>query len=61
MKWGIEMKKQLGYLLQAVWKRRKSGVVAMIVRVPLMVILPLITAYIPKCILSMIDTGRSAS
>ena len=55
------MKKQLGYLLQAVWKRRKSGVVAMIVRVPLMVILPLITAYIPKCILSMIDTGRSAS
>ncbi len=49
------------YLIHSVWKRRKSAIFAMVMRVPLIVIIPLMTAYIPKYILSMINAGESVA
>ena len=49
------------YLFFKIWSRRKTAVLAMILRVPLMVVMPLLTAYIPKYILTMIDAGESVT
>ena len=48
----------LKYLILKIWEKRKSVLIAMVLRVPLAVIMPLMAAYIPKYILYMFDTGE---
>ena len=52
---------QIVFLIRSVWKRRKLAIFAMVLRVPLIVIIPLMTAYIPKYILSMINASESVA
>ena len=48
-------------MMQKIWQRRKTVVIAMILRVPLVVLIPLLAAYIPKYILFMLDIGENIS
>ncbi len=45
--------------LRRIWNKRRIAILAMGIRIPLVLIIPLIAAYIPKYILIMIDNGNS--
>lgn len=53
--------KMLVAVFLKLWERRKGAIFAILIRIPLMLVIPLLAAYIPKNILTMIDKEYSVT